>query len=197
MEEDPPAPRPADPRILRAVAHPVRNRILAELEAVGPLRAADVARLVGLPANQASFHLRQLAKYGVVEAAPELARDRRDRVWRLVGDELVVDVAEIERAPGGKAAAQVWRRQAAAAAHELVDRAYGAVLDDAANGTVLEASIRLTPEEAKAFTRELNGVVTRWNSRSRERGEESGTYMLMSILQRYPEAKGGPGLEEE
>jgi hypothetical protein len=40
-------------------------------------------------------------------------------------------------------------------------------------------------------------VVTRWNSPSRERGEESGTYMLMSILQRYPEAKGGPGPEEE
>ena len=56
----------------------------------GPLRAADVARELGIPANQASFHLRQLAKYGLVEEAPEEARDRRDRVWRRLdrlGDE--------------------------------------------------------------------------------------------------------------
>ncbi len=183
-------PTPADPRVLRAIAHPVRNRILAELEAVGPLRAADVARTVGLPANQASFHLRQLAKYGLVESAPELARDRRDRVWRLVGDELVVHVAEIERAPRGRAAAQVWRRQATAAAHELVERAYADARDDARSGSVLEASVRLTPDEVPAFTRELNEVVSRWNDRGRARGDEAQTYQVMSIVHRYPEARG-------
>ncbi len=182
------APAPADPRVLRAIAHPVRNRILGELEAVGPLRAADIARSVGLPANQASFHLRQLAKYGLVEAAPELARDRRDRVWRLVGDELVFNIAEIEQAPGGRAAAQVWRRQAAAAAHEVVERAYGGALDDTRRGSVLEASVRLTPDEVAAFTRDLNALVARWNDRGRERGDGAGTYQLMSILHRYPEA---------
>lgn len=184
------APAPADPRVLRAIAHPVRNRILAELEAVGPLRAADIARTVGLPANQASFHLRQLAKYGLVEAAPELARDRRDRVWRLIGDELVVDVAEIEKAPGGRAAAQVWRRQATAAAHELVERAYADAHEDVRRGSVLEASVRLAPEEVSAFNRELNALVNRWNDRTRERGGETQTYQLMSILQRYPEPRG-------
>ncbi len=182
------APAPADPRVLRAIAHPVRNRILAELEAVGPLRAADIARTVGLPANQASFHLRQLAKYGLVEAAPELARDRRDRVWRLVGGELVVDVSEIEKVPGGRAAGQVWRRQATAAAHELVERAYADAREDVRRGSVLEASVRLTPEEVSAFNRELNALVNRWNDRARERGDEARTYQLMSILQRYPEA---------
>ena len=53
----------------------------------GPSRAADLAHDLGIPANQASFHLRQLAKYGLVEEAPELARDRRDRVWRAVHEE--------------------------------------------------------------------------------------------------------------
>ena len=76
-------PQPlSDPRVLRAIAHPVRNRILDELGASGPTRAADIARELGIPANQASFHLRQLAKYGLVEEAPEEARDKRDRVWR-------------------------------------------------------------------------------------------------------------------
>ena len=56
-----------DPKILRAIAHPTRNRILSELFAGGSLRAADIARLIDVPANQASFHLRQLAKYGLVD----------------------------------------------------------------------------------------------------------------------------------
>ncbi len=79
--------RLSDPRVLRAIAHPVRTRILEELSASGPVRAADVARDLGIPANQASFHLRQLAKYGLVEEAPEEARDKRDRVWRAVAAE--------------------------------------------------------------------------------------------------------------
>jgi predicted ArsR family transcriptional regulator len=61
----------SDPRVLRAIAHPVRTRILEEMSASGPVRAADVAQSLGIPANQASFHLRQLAKYGMVEEAPE------------------------------------------------------------------------------------------------------------------------------
>src|ERR1700752_1251514 len=71
-----------DPQVLRAIAHPVRNRVLTELSAQGPMRAADVARELDIPANQASFHLRQLAKYGLVEEDPDAGRDKRDRVWR-------------------------------------------------------------------------------------------------------------------
>ncbi|MEZ5093927.1 helix-turn-helix domain-containing protein [Nocardioides sp.] len=181
-EQSPPAAD--DPRILRAIAHPVRNRILAELEAAGSLRAADVAATVGIPANQASFHLRQLAKYGVVEPAPELARDRRDRVWRLVGGELVVNVSDIEKAPGGRAAAAVWRRQAVAAAHEVVERAYAGDPDH--RSTILEASVRLSPEAVTEFTRELGELVDRWNDPGRDRGAEAATYHVLNIVQRYP-----------
>ena len=76
-----------DPRVLRAIAHPVRSRILTELDASGSLRAADVALLLGIPANSASFHLRQLAKFGLVEEDPEAARDKRDRVWKATEED--------------------------------------------------------------------------------------------------------------
>lgn len=76
-----PASQPlSDPRVLRAIAHPVRTRILDELSASGPVRAADVARELGIPANQASFHLRQLAKYGLVERVE--GADAREKPWR-------------------------------------------------------------------------------------------------------------------
>jgi hypothetical protein len=58
------------------------DRILTELDAAGSLRAADLAARLDIPANQASFHLRQLAKYGFVELAPG-GSDRRARPWRL------------------------------------------------------------------------------------------------------------------
>ena len=73
-------------RTTRGCCAPSRTRCATgsstELAATGSMRAADVARELGIPANQASFHLRQLAKYGLVEEAPEAARDKRDRVWR-------------------------------------------------------------------------------------------------------------------
>src|SRR6478752_2321235 len=96
-------PQPlSDPRVLRAIAHPVRTRVLDELQAAGPARAADIARELGIPANQASFHLRQLAKYGLVEEAPEEARDKRDRVWRLVDPSgISFRTTDVMRQPGG------------------------------------------------------------------------------------------------
>src|SRR3954452_18118197 len=93
----------SDPRVLRAIAHPVRTRILDELAASGPVRAADIARELGIPANQASFHLRQLAKYGLVEEAPEEARDKRDRSCRATtADGFTVNLSELSEAPGGR-----------------------------------------------------------------------------------------------
>src|SRR5262249_60230191 len=110
----------SDPRGLRASAHPTRGRILDELGATGPMRAADLGEVLDIPANQASFHLRQLAKYGVIVPAPEAARDKRDRVWKLRDERgFRIDVPEIEAQPGGKAAGSVFRRNKAGWAHRL------------------------------------------------------------------------------
>ncbi|MCM4081689.1 ArsR/SmtB family transcription factor [Paractinoplanes hotanensis] len=55
---------------LRALAHPVRLRILSLLTST-PLTAAEVARELGLTHANASYHLRNLHSAGVVEAAGE------------------------------------------------------------------------------------------------------------------------------
>lgn len=80
---------------LRALSHPTRQRLLAELVTAGHGRAADLAQLTGQAANAVSFHLRTLARAGLIEEAPELARDRRDRVWRPVADSFTVDPATV------------------------------------------------------------------------------------------------------
>ena len=70
--------------MLKAMANPLRRRIMATLSAMESARATDLADQLEVPANSLSFHLRVLASAGIVEEAPELARDRRDRVWRAV-----------------------------------------------------------------------------------------------------------------
>jgi len=73
-----------DPAALRAIAHPLRQRILMELSVRGHARAADLAQATGQAANSISFHLRVLANAGMIVEAPEHARDKRDRVWANV-----------------------------------------------------------------------------------------------------------------
>jgi DNA-binding transcriptional ArsR family regulator len=182
-----------DPRILRAIAHPTRNRVLHELSAAGSLRAADVARLIDIPANQASFHLRQLAKYGLVEEDPDAARDRRDRVWRLVDpDGIRFRTADMLAQPGGRAAYAVFRRNTVARGQHLVERAL-AVDDTEGAGdsgrSASEWSLLLSADEARELMEELAAVVERYRDAGRARGPGEGreTWSVLQLIQPYPE----------
>jgi DNA-binding transcriptional ArsR family regulator len=182
---DPTKPeRVHDPRVLRAIAHPVRNRILDELGATGPMRAADIAQALGIPANQASFHLRQLAKYGLVVEAPEEARDGRDRVWKVSHESgLNIDTSELAEAPGGKAAVSVFRREWTNAAHEAVQRAETAERNPETLVMVSDVALRLTRDDALAFSEELTGLANSWRLRGHKSGPDARTYQVLQILQ--------------
>ncbi|MEJ1089116.1 winged helix-turn-helix domain-containing protein [Microbacterium sp. Mu-80] len=68
--------------MLKAVANPLRRRIVNELIKRKHARAVDLAADLDVAANTLSFHLRVLAEAGLIEEDPEHARDRRDRVWK-------------------------------------------------------------------------------------------------------------------
>jgi hypothetical protein len=67
----------------RALGHPVRAALLELLGRRGTLTSTEAARELGGSSGLYSFHLRQLARYGLVEEAP--ATDGRARPWRLAG----------------------------------------------------------------------------------------------------------------
>ena len=58
---------------MRALAHPVRVRILFELRSA-PATATMLSDKVGASPSVTSWHLRHLAEHGLVEDAPELGR---------------------------------------------------------------------------------------------------------------------------
>ncbi|MEU6203486.1 helix-turn-helix domain-containing protein [Micromonospora musae] len=69
-----------DPKALRGYAHPLRMALLGLLRAHGPMTATQAAEQLGESVPNCSFHLRQLAKYGLAERSP--GADARERPWR-------------------------------------------------------------------------------------------------------------------
>ena len=181
-------PLMSDPRVLRAIAHPTRGRILDELGATGPMRAADVGEALGIPANQASFHLRQLAKYGLIQPAPEAARDNRDRVWRLPDERgFRIDVQDVAQQPGGKAAVSVFQRNKSAWAHQLVDEIFAFKKKEGAFSSITDQAMRLSKDEASDFMEEIDAVLERWRDKTQGRSRDRRTYVYYAMLQPYPE----------
>ncbi|WP_027344771.1 winged helix-turn-helix domain-containing protein [Hamadaea tsunoensis] len=69
-----------DPVALRAYAHPLRMALVGLLRREGPMTATQAAQRLGDNVPNCSFHLRQLAKYGLVERVP--GADGREKPWR-------------------------------------------------------------------------------------------------------------------
>jgi DNA-binding transcriptional ArsR family regulator len=72
-----------DSRVLAAMAHPLRRRLLDALTVDGPSTASMLSTRTGQAIGNVSHHMKVLAQASLVEEAPELARDRRERWWRL------------------------------------------------------------------------------------------------------------------
>jgi hypothetical protein len=94
--------RMTDPRALRALAHPLRLSLLGLLRTEGPLTATQAGELLGESSASCSFHLRQLAKYGLAEEAG--GGRGRERPWQatamLTDVPAVADSAELAAASG-------------------------------------------------------------------------------------------------
>jgi DNA-binding transcriptional ArsR family regulator len=76
------APREvSDPKAMRALAHPIRLALIEALGDAGTLTATEAGERLGESPANASFHLRQLAKYGFVEEAG--GGSGRQRPWKL------------------------------------------------------------------------------------------------------------------
>jgi DNA-binding transcriptional ArsR family regulator len=71
----------SDVATLKAVAHPLRVRLLGSLRLDGPATASELGRRFGESSGSTSYHLRQLARFGYVEEDPEQP-NARDKRWR-------------------------------------------------------------------------------------------------------------------
>jgi DNA-binding transcriptional ArsR family regulator len=70
-----------DTAAIKTLAHPARLAILDELMPDNELTATEIAQVAGVTPSAMSYHLRQLAKWKIVEEAE--SKDGRERRWKL------------------------------------------------------------------------------------------------------------------
>jgi DNA-binding transcriptional ArsR family regulator len=158
-----------DAKVLAAMAHPVRSRLMDALRVDGPATASLLAERIGQAVGNVSHHLHTLAACELIEEVPELARDRRERWWRLVS----VGNRWHSRDFGGDAAAEAIEL---AAASMNLDRQIGFVRAYAAAGPderehwpegpfSTDSWLRVTDAELAEFAAEVIALYRRWSER--------------------------------
>ncbi|MFC4588174.1 winged helix-turn-helix domain-containing protein [Sphaerisporangium corydalis] len=157
-----------DPQALKAVAHPLRVRLLGALRVDGPATATELAARFGESSGSTSYHLRQLARYGFVEEVPE-RRDARERRWRPVHKYTSWSELELSGSPEGREAAGFLRdRQIEVLVQdrerfERERESWGPAWSDAAGmsddaARLTPASVSLLYERFRAMIRELEAA---------------------------------------
>src|SRR4051794_8771074 len=99
--------RPADPSVIAAIHHPLRRRLIDLLGVEGPATASQLAERTGELVGNISHHLKVLAAAEVIEEAPELAKNRRERWWRSAGASYSWSVADADGEPAAELIATV------------------------------------------------------------------------------------------
>jgi DNA-binding transcriptional ArsR family regulator len=107
------APAPVDDRadaladLLVAYHHPVRRWLIELLSVGGAANVGQLAARTGLAAGSVSHHLKALHRQGLIEPAPELARDTRESWWRARPAPLAWSVDDFAEGTLGRRVAEV------------------------------------------------------------------------------------------
>jgi predicted ArsR family transcriptional regulator len=155
-----------DPAVMRALAHPLRWSLLEALQHAGTLTATQAGEILGETPANCAFHLRTLARYGLVEEAG--GGKGRERPWRraISGLNLEESHDDPETAAAAGVLGQFWT-------NITMDRARAALLNRASwPGEWRKAlgesqSIRyVTEAEAEELQAELLAVLDRFAERT-------------------------------
>ena len=105
-----PSPQGAEPSVrvldgdaLKGLAHPLRVQIFDLLAIHGPHTASGVAERVGESSGVTSYHLRQLAKHGLVREV-EGRGTARERWWERMPGSIAIMPAEDDASPAERVA---------------------------------------------------------------------------------------------
>ncbi|MEZ0065631.1 DNA-binding transcriptional ArsR family regulator [Streptacidiphilus sp. MAP12-20] len=178
-------PRTLDPRSLRALAHPLRMRLL-ELLTEGPATGTMLAERVGESTGTVSWHLRNLAQHGYIEEDRGRG-SKRERWWRRVETATVVNTAEHRGDPEARAALSVYLQETV----QLQFRRVSDYLsqewpeDWRGTGNVSDFSLRLPPERLRELNAELMAVVERYRP-SADTLPEPGALPVTVQFQTFP-----------
>ncbi|WP_432180595.1 ArsR/SmtB family transcription factor [Streptomyces sp. NBC_00063] len=137
--------------------HPVRIALLDLLAEAGTVTSTEAAARLGHSSGLCSFHLRQLARYGLIEEAPPT--DGRARPWRLrwESEHLTDQAGAVEfTAPAHGREDETYRHRLA-----HLEQAPAAWRHDDSFSAVL----RLSPEEVSQLASSIRQLMTDFQAR--------------------------------
>lgn len=176
--------RLTDPAVLRALAHPARLRMLSVLQSRDGATATQCAQVVGLSPSACSWHLRQLAAAGLVQAGGG-GTDGREKRWTASLPSWQVSLEDIEADPVEAGSLDL------AVTHALLqsaDETVEAYTISAASGLeppswreaslVSNMMLRLSADELTELTERLRELLRPYTLRSRpEAGPDDRTVL--------------------
>ncbi|WP_151525616.1 winged helix-turn-helix domain-containing protein [Serinicoccus kebangsaanensis] len=198
-KQSPIAARAVDAATLKAFAHPLRMRMYDHLKDHGAATASTLARAMGESTGQTSYHLRQLAKHGLVEEDPDRGTTR-ERWWIAAGFSFTPDTLGDDA--GTRTTLQVVQQ------HQLQERMRRlqewlerSADDDPAWVAVAssnEVTLPMTADELEAMSLAIAEVMREHLDRAREsRGRDGDEGRRTVKLYQYafplPPGEAGPG----
>jgi DNA-binding transcriptional ArsR family regulator len=155
-----------DPRAMRALANPLRLKLLGLLRRDGPHSVGELSTLADAAPGSVSYHLTTLQEFGFVEEAPELARDGRERWWRAAHTHTHYQPSELLKDPEAAAAGRVMR-QVFLQGHLAEQLAYldtePALSGEWVRGATMGDTIAyLTPDELRELSDAVNALAEKW-----------------------------------
>jgi DNA-binding transcriptional ArsR family regulator len=168
--------RISDPRVMRALAHPARIEIVDYLNSTGDaVTATECAAMVDLSPSATSYHLRELAKYGLVEQAPSRG-DGRERVWRSTSAH--VQIASVDEEPetlaAQRALVNLYLDRDARRLEEWLDRGKDEPVEWQEASAIMGNTLLMTAEELKALTEKVRDLVEPYHMRTRRASPPEG-----------------------
>jgi DNA-binding transcriptional ArsR family regulator len=187
-----------DAAALKALAHPLRVQILRVLELRERASVTSLAGELGETTAAVSYHLRQLARHGLVEEsadappAEEHAVGRRPRWWRKAVDEIhMTGMGFFEDPDTREAAGFLIRELESARSRRLAHWSATATTwpeDWQRASSDMDGTLTLGPAQTRALADELKAVIDRY----RELPPDEGARRVDVQYAVYPAADREP-----
>ena len=164
------SPRVIDLAGLKALAHPLRVKIVDTLSTYGSFTASGLGERLGESSGAMSYHLRQLEKHNFVREVADKGTGR-ERWWERVPGGLTVNHTEAST-PSEKAASRLvlreWMTNRSVTFNDFLDRGDEVLDKDWLEATVVTTnSLHLTQEQTHEYSTRLMEVVDEFTARYR------------------------------
>ena len=163
---------PADPTALRALAHPVRWKLIDVLASEGTATATRCSELLGESTATCSYHLGILAKYGYITRVA--GREWRDKPWRLASPDLHLSSAGLdpEGAAASRAAAAAFLDYEMTVLKESLRRSEQEPPPWRQANKIMGATAWVTAEESQQAAAEIQHILDKYSGPDREQSRE-------------------------